>query len=188
MSGQEKFSRRIEETLDGIRIVQTVHAKILNMNDPDVRYACGTGPLSAGPDYAEVLKRGRAKAETSFRGMPESLTAEAKSWAKALAPFSGTTLHVEIDGRYDDGREMTGRAALAKDGPHFHFTPAGVFASLEEPGPDGQLFGISANLRLSALERVGLDKWVAQARKQLTEAQAHAVKIAELGVTVHQED
>jgi hypothetical protein len=178
MSGRGKFQRQIEETIGGIRVVQTVIAKVLNLDDPDVRYACASGLISAGPDYVEVMRRGREKAQTSFEGMPESLTLEAKNWAASLAPFSGTTLHVEIDGRYD--REPMGRAALKKDGPSFHFTPDGIVASLEEPGPDGQTLGVSKDLQPGA----DLQAWLKEARSALVRARVNVEELRALGVTV----
>jgi len=124
------------------------------------------------------MRRGREKAQTSFEGMPESLTLEAKNWAASLAPFSGTMLHVEIDGRYD--REPTGRAVLTEDGPRFYFTPDGVVASLEEPGPDGGTLSVSKDLQPGA----DLQAWLEEARSALALAQAKVAELKALGVTV----
>lgn len=185
MSGQEKFQRRIEESVGGVLVIQTVIAKILNLDDSDVRYACGAGIMSGGHDYAEVMRRGQEKAMTSFLGMPESLTEDALIWAKALAPFSGTTLHVEVSGT----RDPMGRAFVAgedEDRPSFYFWPGEVLASIEVvDGLDGQRFAVKAEIQLRP--ETDLPAWLRLAREHLALARRKAEEIKALGVTVSEE-
>jgi hypothetical protein len=184
--GGDRPTKKITQTLDGVRVVQTVEAAILNFDDPDVR-VFHSHLNSIGPDYDEICARGRIKARYSWRGITQSLVPSAKSWARLLGGFPGTELTIEQEQDLPgDAGEWEGWAHPA-EGVSVSFGQDGVRVLVQDNGK-GEPLSVATEIRGKSMERFDLKSFLRDARLRLRKARKRLDEIGSLGVTFGGED